>query len=304
MSFQSSPIGIIDIGSNSIRFVVFESPYIKTRPAFNEKIQCGLGKDLGKTNTLNEEGKACTLKACRGFKSLADAMSLETFYVIGTAALRMAEDGPAFRAELEDIFEKTIDVLDGDREAYLAASGVLSSFPQGEGIVGDLGGGSLELACIQDGLVADTVSLPLGVLVIRNQGNKVKYIEEGLKHIPDKFKNRRDFYVVGGTWRAVAGAHMKARGMGDERLNGYYIPADQYLDFARLLSQQSPEALISEYQVESRRAALLPSATLLLSALVRELQIRSLIVSNAGLRDGVLMDILEKQKAGNQGLHL
>lgn len=298
MNSANNPVGILDIGSNTIRFVVFEEPYIKTRPFFNEKVQCSLGEDLAMTGRLSTRGKTCALQAVTGFKNLAEALDINSLHIIGTAAMRLAEDGDEFRQELENILGHKVQMLSGDEEAAFAGRGVLSSFPQAEGVVGDLGGGSLELASIQDGLVTETISLPLGVLMIRNAKDKVKFIEDGVQNIPDSFKNRRDFYVVGGTWRAVARAHIVNKGRGDERLNGYFIPSDQYLDFARLLSQQSPQALITDFQVESRRANLLPAATLLLSALVRQLAIRSLIVSNAGLRDGVLMDVLEKLKAG------
>lgn len=292
---ERNPIGILDIGSNSVRCVVFEKPYINIRPAFNEKIQCGLGRDLSTTGKLNEEGKILALEAIKGFKLLTNAMNLHKLHAIGTAALRDAQDGPEFQKTIEDVIGLPLQLLSGEQEAYYSASGVLSAFPQAEGVVGDLGGGSLELACIQDGLISKTLSLPLGVLRIKNHPDKVTFIEEGLAQIPESFKHRRDFYVVGGSWRAVARAHMKSTGQGVQRLSGYYIPSDQFLSFSRLLSQQSPEALMTDYQVEARRADLLPSATLLLSALVRELAIRSIIVSNSGLRDGVLLDLLEKE---------
>jgi len=284
-------IGILDIGSNSVRCVVFEPPFIGQRPVFNEKVQCGLGRDLGTTGLLNEEAMKLAFIAVQGFSKLAEAMKLPVFKVVGTAALRDAENGAAFVELLESQLGIEVQILCGDNEARYSALGVLSTFPQAEGVVGDLGGGSLELALLRHGEVKDTITIPVGVLRVMAQKNKIDFIEDAIKTISENFKGQRDLYVVGGTWRAVARAHMRQQGR-DDRPNGYHIPAGSFVSFSRMLSQQDPDRLMADFDVEHKRAELLPAATLVLSSVTRALGAQNIIISNAGLRDGILMDIL------------
>src|SRR5262249_32749864 len=139
------PIGVIDIGSNSVRLVVYEGLTRSPTPIFNEKGLCGLGREVQSTGLLagGAGGKA---PGCLGrVRMLCDRIEVPRLFVIATAACRDASNGPAFIKEAERVCRTKVDVVSGKREAELSALGVVSGFHRPDGIVGDLGGGSLEL---------------------------------------------------------------------------------------------------------------------------------------------------------------
>jgi len=293
LSRTLQPIGIFDLGSNTIRFVVFDPPYLRQNPVFNEKVQCSLGRDLVDTGKLYPPGKECTLKSINGFKALADAMNITDLHAIGTAALRDAKDGPKFIKEIKKQTGIDVRVISGEEEATLAAKGVITFFPDGDGIVGDLGGGSLELASIKKKQVYAPVSTALGVLRIKAHDDPKAYIDAQIKNISDELCQQDLFYVIGGTWRSLANLHMQATGRNGHRLSGYMISADEMRLFAKEIAAMTPQSIRNTYIVEKERAELLPAASLLMARLIKKLGFKTIIVSTTGLRDGLLCDILE-----------
>lgn len=291
------PIGIIDIGSNSVRLVVYDPPYIGQVPYFNEKVQCGLGRNIGKTGRLDENGRKAALDSLKGFKTLADAMGLETLHTVGTAALRDAEDGPEFIQEVLSETGIVINILDGNEEARLAALGVIQNFKNPKGIVGDLGGGSLELGLIQKKKVTDSFSMKLGVLRVLSEDNPSEYIDKILETLPGAMKGHKNFYTVGGTWRAMAHIYYKLKGHPYDRLMGKRIPADAMIAFTTMISAMPPEELMRDFNVEDRRSELMPTAATLLNRLLKALDTKTVIISTSGLRDGLLHQILEEKAA-------
>lgn len=289
------PIGIIDIGSNSVRLVVYDPPYIGQSPYFNEKVQCGLGRDLGKTGQLHPEGAASALKTLTGFKALADAMGLKDLYAVGTAALRDAEDGPDFVKTVERHTGIIVNVIDGPEEARLSALGVVQNFKNPKGVMGDLGGGSLELALIKKDGVQEAMSLPLGVLRVLSAPDPQKFMKAQLADIPDSMVSQPNFYTVGGTWRALANIYYRHNGHPYERLMGKKIKASAMIEFAGMISGMDQEGLMNTYKVEDRRAELMPTAALILRETLKKLKPETLIVSTSGLRDGVLFEILKNR---------
>ena len=284
-----SPIAIIDIGSNSVRLVVFEHPYIGERPIFNEKVQCGLGQDIDSTGLLHPEAKKRTLQTLGGFTSLCAAMNIGTIIPIATAALRDARDGPDF---VQDIKNKTgldVNIISGEDEALYSGLGVLSAAPSAKGVAGDLGGGSLELATLSEGAVQNVISLPVGVLRILGKKEQAQdYLDHHLSTISDAFLNRANFYIIGGTWRALTYAYVMNAGKKLPSIRGYKMKAENLAPFAAQIAQQSPQELISIYHFEHKRAELLPSAALLMQKLLPLLKPKNVIVSTNGLRDGLL----------------
>lgn len=287
------PIGIVDIGSNSVRFVVYDPPYIGQSPYFNEKIQCGLGRDLGKTGKLYPDAVTASLKALTGFKALADAMGLENLYAVGTAALRDAADGPAFVETVKRDIGIDIQVIDGIEEARLSALGVIQNFKKPKGVMGDLGGGSLELATVSKDGVKDMLSLPLGVLRVLSSKNPKNFIKTELEKLPPSMHDKPNFYTVGGTWRAMAGVYYKSIGNPYERLMGKKIPVEAAIEFAGHIAAMTQETLMTTYKVEDRRAELMPIAALILKETLLKLKPKTLVISTSGLRDGVLFEILK-----------
>lgn len=299
MTFDTtSPIGIFDIGSNSVRFVVYAPPFDHQKDIFNEKVQCSLGKELVRTGKLYPEGKRRALKALQGFKFIADAMNVTQFYAVATAALRDAEDGAAFVKEIYDQTGFEIQIISGEEEAMLAAKSVLTLFPDADGIIGDLGGGSLEMARVKDQDILSPISYPLGVLRIMAQSDPQGYVERQLEAVPELLTHTKSLYVIGGTWRALAYLHMQETDHDNHKLAGYAVPHEEMRYFAKRISLMSPEEIMDKYIAEPKRATMLPSAATLMVQLTKHLHFEQIVISTTGLRNGLLRDVIDRQLAG------
>jgi exopolyphosphatase/guanosine-5'-triphosphate,3'-diphosphate pyrophosphatase len=204
------PVAIIDIGSNSVRLVAYEGLSRAPTPLYNEKVLCGLGRHVATTGRLDDEAVDRALRALARFRVLCDTMGVGQVNVLATAAARDASNGPAFLKAAAQACGSEVELLSGAREAELSALGVVSGFHQPDGVVGDLGGGSLELVDIAGPDVGTGVTLRLGGLALQDlSGHSTKkarrIVREALAQAPqlEQLKNRT-FYAVGGTWRALA----------------------------------------------------------------------------------------------------
>src|SRR6056297_2585068 len=211
-----SRVGVVDVGSNSVRLVVFDGAARSPAYFFNEKIMCALGAGMSETGRLNPEGKVRALAAIRRFQLLADGMGAAPLTAVATAAVRETEDGPAFREEIERETGLRLWVIDGEEEARLSAQGVLLGWPGSYGLVCDIGGSSMELAELKDGEVGKCVSSPLGPLrLLGIKGGKsarrkaMKAEIEALKETMGEQSDR--LFLVGGSWRAFARVDMLRR---------------------------------------------------------------------------------------------
>ncbi len=229
-----------------MRLVVYEALSRSLTPFFNEKILCGLGREVHSSGLLAPDAVARALGALRRFRGLCRVMHVGRTYVVATAACREANNGPEFIAKAERILGTRIEILSGAREAKLSALGVVSAVYQPDGIVGDLGGGSLELVDIHGKRVGAGVSLPLGGLALQDMSHKsikradriVRDELEGLSAL--KAGRGRTFYAVGGTWRALARLHISHTDYPLRVMHGYAIPADEALAFARRVKLMTP----------------------------------------------------------------
>src|SRR4029077_18553717 len=208
------PIAVIDIGSNSIRLVVYEGLTRSPTPIFNEKVLAGLGRQVQSTGLLPADAIDTALDALRRFRALCDILHVRRIWAIATAACRDARNGRAFIAEAERICRTPITILSGKREANLTALGVISGMHKPDGIVGDLGGGSLELVDVHGARVRSGLTLPLGGLALSDIAGKSlkraeKIVEEGLDDLDLLDKGAgRPFYAVGAPGRGLARLHM------------------------------------------------------------------------------------------------
>ncbi len=203
------PIGVVDIGSNSVRLVVYEGAVRAPTPVFNEKILCGLGRSVATTGSLGTEAVERALAALARFNVIARILSVKNVKVIATAAVRDAQNGHDFIERGERAIGAKIEVLSGEKEARLAAQGIMMGFIDADGIAGDLGGGSLELIDLAQDHLNEAATLPLGGLrLIDTTGNKIEratdVIDNALASLPwIKNGTGRTFYAVGGTWRSL-----------------------------------------------------------------------------------------------------
>ena len=283
----------MDIGSNSIRLVVFEGLRRAPSPMFNERILCGLGRSLHDTGRLDPAGVDRALRSIERFGVLLRAMGVERFDAVATAAVRDAADGGAFVAEVERRCGFRVRVLSGAEEAEMAALGVLSGAPDADGAVGDLGGGSLELVHLVDGEVAEQATLPLGPLnLLAASGGQRKrarrIVDEALAGLPWLAKIRgRTFYAVGGNWRALAHVQMAHSGYPLHIVHHYRPHRGDLAKVADLISRQSRGSLKGIRGVSSRRLDLLPLAALVMDRLLTAAAPCAVVFSADGLREGL-----------------
>jgi exopolyphosphatase/guanosine-5'-triphosphate,3'-diphosphate pyrophosphatase len=293
----AEPVAIIDIGSNSVRLVVYAGSERIPTPIFNEKVLAGLGSELDKTGRLAPEAAGKALAALARFKLLIRHMKVKRTHVLATAAIRDAEDGPEFVREIRCI-GLPCQVLSAGEEAELAGDGVVSGIPDAEGIAGDLGGGSLELVGVAHRRPSGGISLPLGVLRLTADAKGEKAARKRLKAAlkgsgPRKARRGRTFYMVGGSWRALARIDMFASGYPLPIVHEYRMLPGRARELRRLVANIDPRWTSV---AAPARLATAPVAAMLLELLVDELEPDELMVSTFGIREGLLYSHLKSSQ--------
>jgi exopolyphosphatase/guanosine-5'-triphosphate,3'-diphosphate pyrophosphatase len=292
------PVAVIDIGSNSVRLVAYEGLTRSPTPIFNEKVLAGLGREVQSTGLLATDAVAQALSALRRFRALCDRMHVGALWVVATAACRDAKNGKSFVAEAERICGTRVEIISGKREAELSALGVVCGFHRPDGLVGDLGGGSLELSDVHGHKVHTGITLPLGGLALQDVTDKsVKKAEKfvrksltGAKLL--KAGANRTFYAIGGTWRALARLHMWQTGYPLHVMHGYVIPAPEAYDFAGLVHRVNAETLSQIEVVADARRPLLAYAAVVLEHLIDIARPKEIVISALGVREGLLYGML------------
>ena len=301
------PIAVIDIGSNSVRLVIYEGLTRSPTPIFNEKVLAGLGREVQSTGLLARRCGREGARALRRFRALCDKAGVRRLWCVATAACRDADNGPEFIAAAARICRKRIEVLSGPREAKLSALGVVSGIYKPDGIVGDLGGGSLELVDVHGHQLRHGITLPLGSLALQDLSEKSvkkaeKIVRKGLGSAPLLRRGEgRTFYAVGGTWRALARLHMWQIGYPLHVMHGYVIPAREALEFSRLVHRVNPEMLSRIEMVNEARRPLLAYAALVLEHVVRIMRPRDIVISALGVREGLLYSELPARERAKDG---
>lgn len=301
--------GIVDLGSNSVRLVVYAAAARNPVLVFNEKVLCGLGRTLASTGRLDPKGIERALAALSRFIALREQIGIDRLLIAATAAVRDAEDGPEFLTRAEAICGFKIKLVSGTEEARLSAQGVLSGIPDAEGIVGDLGGASLELVGVGGGRrLGDGITLPLGPLRIMDQSGgdlaaAASIVEKGFKGLDllKEFQGQK-LYVVGGVWRNLVRIHMAQRNYPIHVLHQYAIPARDALDIAKVIEKLGPKTLAQIPDISERRIDTLPYGALVLERLIATMKAREVIVSAYGLREGILFDQLGKREQAKDPL--
>jgi exopolyphosphatase/guanosine-5'-triphosphate,3'-diphosphate pyrophosphatase len=298
-------VGIIDVGSNSIRLVVYERASRAPLPVFNEKVLCGLARGLDATGRLNPEGVEMALANIDRFVTLAHNMKVTSLDLLATAAVRDAADGADFMRELASRPGIVAHTVSGQDEARFSGYGVMCGMPDADGVMGDLGGGSLELASLSQGRLGASSTLPVGPLRLMSSGRGdprkavVDAIEDvrWLREEPGK-----TFYAVGGAWRAFARLHMEQAGYPLHIIHQYEISADEARAVARLIAVQSPKSLEKMPGVSRRRVDTLPLACLALDRLLAVLKPKTVVFSAFGLREGFYYSRLSEQERARHPL--
>jgi exopolyphosphatase/guanosine-5'-triphosphate,3'-diphosphate pyrophosphatase len=297
-------IGVIDLGSNSLRLVVFERLGAALFPLFNEKVMCGLGRAIASTGRLDPDGVALALVNLRRFVEFARAIAVDHLAVLATAAVRDASDGQAFAAEVERQCRVPVKIIDGSEEARLSAAGVLAGIPDADGIVADLGGGSIELVQVRSIAAADSenrhtgegqinpgVSLPLGPLRLAELGDGAKTLSETVERAltPALVLRRaggKNLYLVGGASRAIARLHMEHTRYPLHIIHRYTITRREAESFLDIVGRQSRKSLERITTISRKRLEVVPLAALVLRKLITIAAPQRVVFSALGLREG------------------
>lgn len=292
---------VIDIGSNSVRIVVYEGPARAPAVIFNEKVAAGLGRGLAIDGRIAPEDAERGLVALRRYALLAKHMEVKDVQCVATAAVRDAANGPDFIAAAAEAGLK-IRLLSGEEEAEAAGHGVLAAIPDAHGIAVDLGGGSLELAEVSGGKVGRRASFPLGVLrlpALREDGEQAfeRAIRKMLRTAgwPGEGLTGLPLYLVGGSWRALSRLDLELTRDPLAVLDQHTLPRSALRRLIRASKRLSFEELRAIPGMASNRAAALPDAAALLAALVNILDVPEMTVSSSGLREGLLYQALDPE---------
>lgn len=298
-------VAVVDVGSNSVRLVMYRVEGRAIWTVFNEKVLAGLGRDLSRTGKLSPQGVALAMAALRRFRLVLDGAKDVKVHAVATAAVRDAKDGKAFIARIKAETGLKVRILSGEEEARYSALGVCAGIPRAEGVVGDLGGSSLELISLNKGAPSEGITLPLGPLALGAPDfdpDAVRAIAaERLKSVQARFKGSC-FYAVGGAWRNLALLHMRLIGYPLAVVQQYEMTAEEALSTARLMGAQSRSSLDRIEGMSRKRAETLPFAALVLEALIERFGFTRIVISAYGVREGILFETLPERLRGREPL--
>ncbi len=294
-------VGVIDVGSNSVRLVVFDGVARSPAYFFNEKVLCGLGKGLAESGQLSPEGRVRALAAIKRFALLLEHMGVEKVSTVATAAVREAADGPDFCAEVLAATGIALYVASGEEEARLSAQGVLLGWPEADGLVCDIGGASMELARLKVGLVGQRATSPLGPLKLADfKGDIEAHIRETVAatmQAVDAPVGER-LFLVGGSWRAIARLDMARRDYPLHVLHEYRLTAEQMAETAAWVAAQAPEELSKITNTSMARLKLVPLAAKVMEGLIEVLKPSEIAISSYGIREGMLFEAMPPAMRG------
>ena len=284
------PVAIVDIGSNSVRLVVYEGQTRVAATLQNEKSICAIGRDMVTTGRLHAEGCAAALEALARFRVIAEGLKTETREAVATAAARDATNGAEFIARAEKAWGGPIRILAGEDEARIAAEGVVAGIPDADGLAADLGGGSLDMVTVKGGKTGNALTLPFGPLRLMDQSkgdpDKARdIVDKGLRNLGLRSDT---LYAVGGIWRSFARVDMEEQNYPLHVLQHYVIPRGRALRLCRLLAGLSKDSVRKIRVVSKRRAESLPYGAVVLERLIEAGDIRDVVISAYGLREGLL----------------
>ncbi|MEL7689457.1 Ppx/GppA family phosphatase [Citromicrobium bathyomarinum] len=301
---------IIDIGSNTVRLVIYGGPPRAPVTLFNEKVTARLGLDIDKSGRLADESVALAMAALERFALILTDLEITRADAVATAAVRDAENGKQFLKRVKSLGLEP-RLLSGQDEATISGEGVLGAFPEARGIVADLGGGSLELVPVGDGEVGEGCSLPAGTLRLPGIGggdrdklrDKLKkMIAKDAPSMPASDGDAGDLYLVGGTWRALAAFARDELGFPLTDPHGFTMNRERATDLIKTLSKTDVEQIKASPNVAASRAEFLPDAVQLLHVLLKQYDPQRIVISAWGLREGLMMRQLDKYQLAQDPL--
>ncbi len=304
---KREPVAIIDIGSNSVRLVIYEGLSRSPAVLFNEKVLCGLGQGVAQTGKLDEKASKRALVAIKRFNHLSTQVGVSDLHILATAAVREADNGTEFITNVEKICGAYVQLLSGDKEAYYAGLGASSGFYAPDGIVGDLGGGSMELISTSS-KEGDGLTTPLGGLRLQetskgNISDARKIARKELSRVKLKWPGKNKcFYVIGGTWRSLARLHMFNVNYPLDVVHDYTVKAKDYIEFCKRVAKQDLNDFKGIEEISKNRQNLLPYGAVALIETLEHLGAKEVTISATGLREGYLYSLLDEKMRKSDAL--
>ena len=293
-------VGVVDIGSNTVRLVVYDTPNRLPIPIFNEKAECRLAEGLGQSGRLSASGVVRALQALKRFARLSAAMGVDRLELVATAAVRDASDGAAFVAGVETACGMSVHVLSGAEEARLAAVGVLNGMAGADGALADLGGGSLDLVGLDSGKVGSFATLPCGHLRLAEDAGHDRerawaLLDERLRTVPwlERIAGR-SLYCVGGTWRALAKLFIEQTHHPLHVVDNFTLSFFEARRLSDLIGHLSRATIGLLPDVDANRLEALPYAAAALAALLEKARPREVVFSAYGMREGQMLELLPR----------
>jgi len=311
---QRKRYGVLDIGSNSVRLVIYDVFGSSFVPIYNEKIHAGLGRDLRRTGRLSVQGCLDTEAALSRFSLILEAQDVQQVIVGATAAMREAEDGPDFIAKIKAKTGLDLTPISGADEARLSAMGLLAAMPRAKGIAADLGGASLELIRVENGAPQSGETFALGPFrMLGTELTGVDFQPEALrqriteilnsKSAPKDCLQNETLYLIGGAWRNLAMIHLVQTDFPLRTMQGYHLTPDAAMTLADWAVGPGRDEAVNFPGLPARRGETLPYGALLLSELIKRLKPARIIVSTTGLREGLIYDALPAEQRKRDALH-
>lgn len=299
----AKPVAVLDIGSNSVRLVVYERHARALTPLYNEKSACALGRGVGRTGRLADANVAQALDAIKRFALVARMMRVGKVWVLATSAVRDAANRQEFVDAVEALMDSKVQVLSGEQEAHYAALGAVAGIPGFAGIVGDLGGGSLELSAITEGNDTDGESFEIGVIRLQDDSNgspvRAAAIvrERLLKSSLGRVGKGASFAAIGGTWRSLAKLHQIVRDYPLHMVQHYVVPAADMIAFCHdIIGAASLKSYGGAEHVSSSRRELVPFGAAVMAEVLKAGQFANVVFSALGVREGYLYGLLDKRE--------
>ncbi|MEA3523102.1 MAG: Ppx/GppA phosphatase family protein [Campylobacterota bacterium] len=294
---------IIDIGSNSVRMVVFEKT---SRFAFHllheikspVRISQGAYENAGE---LQEDAQNRALAALKDFLSIARAYKVRKTLCVATSAVRDASNRSEFLSRAKKELKLSIKIIDGEKEAYFGGIACANLLAKTDAMTIDIGGGSTECACLSNGAVVQGHSLNIGTVRLKElffDKNDIKgakaYIDDAIATLP--VKEAEHMIGVGGTFRALSNAIMKREAYVFEKLHGYHFDAKIMIDFGEKILKADND-MLRDLGIKPSRFDIIKSGTLILLRIIKRFKITKLTASGVGVREGVyLHDLLRHNK--------
>ncbi|MCD6190358.1 MAG: Ppx/GppA family phosphatase, partial [Sulfurimonas sp.] len=297
-------VAVVDIGSNSVRMVIYEKT---SRFAFHllheEKSKVRISENAYQHDgNLQELPMQRTFDALRDFITISESFKVRKLLCVATSALRDAPNKKDFLKRVRDSLKLNIKIVDGKKEAYFGAMACANLLPElSTALSIDIGGGSTEFTLINDKNISNTISLNIGTVRLKELyfdkndiAGAIKYIDTGLELLKDI--NVSTLVGIGGTFRAISSAIMKADAYPLNKIHSYEYSKERFKKFiSDLLDAQEDE--LKKLGIRSNRFDVIKPGALILSRVLNKIEIEKIITSGVGVREGVyLSDLLRGSK--------